>query len=359
MNQARKIRVLVVDDSAVMRQLVATVLNGDPTIEVVGTASDPFIARDKIKVLNPDVLTLDVEMPGMDGLTFLERLMRLRPMPVVMLSSLTERGAQATLRALELGAVDFVTKPRGNVHDGIHELTAEIRAKVRMAAGAQVHAAAAAVPYAGEDLSGLIAAPGAGGRAVLMGASAGGTQAIAEILARLPAHAPGIAVVQHMPPKFTALFAANLDSRCRLEVCEARDGDRLSPGVVRVAPGGYQMALARDRDGCYLKVYPGTPVNLHRPSVDVLFESAARVAGSSALGVLLTGMGSDGARGLLAMRTAGAHTIAQDEASSVIFGMPEQAIRLGGACEVVNLSRIAERIVRWAGGQQAVATTQS
>lgn len=359
MNQARKIRVLVVDDSAVMRQLLAAVLNADPGIEVVATAADAFIARDKIKALNPDVLTLDVEMPGMDGLTFLERLMRLRPMPVVMLSSLTERGARSTLRALELGAVDFVTKPRGNVHDGLHALAAEIRLKVRAAAGARVHAAAAAVSYAPDVLHDPIAPHGTDARVVLMGASAGGTQAIAEILTRLPTQTPGIAVVQHMPPRFTALFAANLDHRCRLDVREAQDGDRLSPGVVRVAPGGYQMALARDRHGCYLRVYPGAPVNLHRPSVDVLFESAARAAGAGALGVLLTGMGSDGARGLLAMRTAGAHTIAQDEASSVIFGMPEQAIRLGAACEVVSLSRIAERIVRWAGGQQAAVATES
>lgn len=351
MNETRKVRVLVVDDSALMRQLLTALLQQDSGIQVVGAAADPHIAREKIKHLQPDVLTLDVEMPNMDGLTFLEKLMRLRPMPVVMVSSLTERGTEATLRALELGAVDFVAKPRDNLREGMQELADEICAKVHMAAQARARTLSETPPAIGELFSGDSTCE----RVVAIGASAGGTQAIGEILAMLPEQTPGIAVVQHMPPKFTTLFAAHLNSRSRLDVREAQNGDRLSRGTALIAPGGHHMALMRDGGGYAVRVYTGAPVNLHQPAVDVLFDSAARCAGAEALGILLTGMGSDGARGLLAMKQAGAHTIAQDEASSVIFGMPEQAIRLGAARDVVGLDQMARHIAHWAGGSPPMA----
>ena len=350
MNATRKIRALIIDDSAVMRQMLTTILQEDPGIQVVGTAANPLIAREKIKALKPDVLTLDVEMPGMDGITFLEKLMRLHPMPVVMVSSHTEKGAAATLRALDLGAVDFVAKPQGSVREGMtHELMEEIREKVRAAAGAHVRAATPA-PHADGLLfrQPLAALPVSREGIIVIGASAGGTQAIAEIMAKLPRSTPGIAIVQHMPPKFTASFADRLNSQCDMEIREAKSGDRLKAGVALVAPGGYHMEIMRAGGGHAVRVYEDEPVNRHRPSVDVLFNSAARIAAADALGIILTGMGSDGARGLQAMKIAGAHTIAQDEKSCVVFGMPEQAIRQGGVCEVVSLERIAERILEWA-----------
>jgi two-component system chemotaxis response regulator CheB len=353
MNRARKIKVLIVDDSALIRQLLTEILHQDVALEVVGVAADPYIAREKIKSLKPDVLTLDVEMPGMDGLTFLEKLMRLHPMPVVMISSLTEKGAQATLRALELGAVDFVTKPRESLRDTMQALVDEICEKVKTAAQAQVRATHEQ-PTTISDLPPLNVGNDS---VVAIGASAGGTQAIAEILSVLPAHTPGIAIVQHMPPKFTALFAANLNNRSQLDVREAQDGDRVTQGVALIAPGGKQMALLRDRDGYCVHVYEGAPVNLHRPAVDVLFDSTAREARQDALGILLTGMGADGSKGLLAMKKAGAHTIAQDKASSVIFGMPEQAIRLGAAQEILPLEKMARRILLWASARPALSAS--
>ncbi len=349
MEDQQKIRVLVIDDSAVMRQLLSTILAQDPGIEVVGTASDPLIAREKIKLLKPHVLTLDVEMPGMDGLTFLERLMRLHPMPVVMVSSFTESGAQATMRALELGAVDFVAKPSRDARSGIAVLSQEIRDKIHAAMRARVQTGDRSRDSETMPAPHITMSPPAGDRLVVIGASAGGTQAIAEILEQLPAHAPPIAIVQHMPPKFTTLFADNLNKRCKLMVSEAVDGQPLQPGHVSIAPGGQQMELARGlNDLFHLRVFSGEPVNRHRPSVDVLFNTAARSAGKNALGILLTGMGNDGAQGLLAMRRSGAHTVAQDEATSVIFGMPDQAIRLGAAREVLGLGDIAACIMRWA-----------
>jgi two-component system chemotaxis response regulator CheB len=352
---SRKIKVLVVDDSALMRQLLTEILQKDPAIEVIGSAADPYIAREKIKKLKPDVLTLDVEMPGMDGLTFLEKLMRLHPMPVVMISSLTEKGAGATLRALELGAVDFVAKPREGVREGMQTLVDDICSRIHTAALAHVRAPA-------ETSTPLPAPPEPPvqlERVVVMGASAGGTQTIAEILAVLPKQAPGIAIVQHMPPRFTALFASNLNNRCAMDIREARDGDRLTRGVVLIAPGGFQMSVMRDRSGFFVSVYEGAPVNHHCPAVDVLFESAARHLGRDALGILLTGMGSDGARGLLAMKEKGAYTIAQDEASSIIFGMPDQAIKLGAAREVLGMDMMARRILQWAGNQLALPAAPS
>ncbi len=350
MKKEKGIKALIIDDSAVMRQMLTMILHEDPGIRVVGAAANPLIAREKIKALKPDVLTLDVEMPGMDGITFLEKLMRLYPLPVVMVSSHTEKGADATLRALDLGAVDFVAKPQGNLREGMTpELMDEIRVKVRAAAGAHVRTVTSGPRPSASRLQ-LLPTNTTSTRdgIVVIGASAGGTQAIAEILPKLPRSTPGIAIVQHMPPKFTASFAERLDDQCELEVREAKSGDRLKPGVVLIAPGGYHMAIMKAGGGYAVRVFEDEPVNRHRPSVDVLFHSAAEVARSEALGVILTGMGSDGARGLRAMKTAGAHTLAQDEKSCVVFGMPEQAIRQGAVCEVVSLERIAERILEWA-----------
>lgn len=358
MNEKRKIKALIIDDSAVMRQMLKTILHEDPDIDVVGTAANPLIAREKIKALKPDVLTLDVEMPGMDGITFLEKLMRLHPLPVVMVSSHTEKGAAATLRALDLGAVDFVAKPQGGVREGMTgELMDEIREKVRAAAGAHVRAALSAPRSAVISIpQPLVTLPGSREGIIVIGASAGGTQAIAEIMEKLPRSTPGIAIVQHMPPKFTASFAERLNDQCDMEVREARNGDRLKPGVALVAPGGYHMEIMRVGGGYGVRVYEDEPVNRHRPSVDVLFYSAARIAGADVLGIILTGMGGDGARGMQAMKLAGAHTIAQDEKSCVVFGMPEQAIRHGAVCEVVSIERIAESIIEWSnpGDQQGV-----
>ena len=354
MNASRAIKALIIDDSAVMRQMLKTILHEDPGIHVVGTAANPLIAREKIKALKPDVLTLDVEMPGMDGITFLEKLMRLHPLPVVMVSSHTEKGAAATLRALDLGAVDFVAKPQNGVREGMtSELMDEIREKVRAAAGAHVRAALPASRPAGFPFQQTVTSlPVSREGIIVIGASAGGTQAIAEIMARLPRLTPGMAIVQHMPPKFTASFADRLNSQCDLEVREARNGDRLRPGLALIAPGGYHMEVMRSGGGYAVRVYEGEPVNRHRPSVDVLFNSAAQIAGADALGIILTGMGGDGARGLQAMKSAGAYTVAQDEKSCVVFGMPEQAIRQGAVCEVVSLERIAGRIVEWANPEQ-------
>ena len=344
----RKIKALIIDDSALMRQMLTTVLHQDPEIHVVGTAANPLIAREKIKSLKPDVLTLDVEMPGMDGITFLEKLMRLHPLPVVMVSSHTEKGALATLRALDLGAVDFVAKPQGSVREGLStELMDEIRAKVRAAAGAHVRPALVSPTVQSESPLTYLVTPSCRAGIIVVGASAGGTQAISEIMAKLPRSTPGMAIVQHMPPKFTASFAERLHQQSNLEVREAKSGDLLKPGVALVAPGGQHLAIMRAGGGYAVRVYEGEPVNRHCPSVDVLFESAAHHAGADALGIILTGMGNDGARGMHAMSKTGAYTIAQDQKSCVVFGMPEQAIRLGGVSQVVSLERMADAIGAW------------
>ena len=348
------IKVLIIDDSALMRDLLTRILSSDPQIEVIGSASDPFMARDKIKALHPDVLTLDVEMPRMDGLTFLEKLMRGHPMPVVMISSLTDKGADTTFRALSLGAVDYVSKPKLDISDGTLELTDEIITKVKCAAQARVRALA---PSEAEPVE----TPGrayhfsATHKVVAIGASTGGTEALKEVLSRLPADFPGIVMVQHMPEPYTRPFAERLNSVCRISVREARDGDSVLPGHALLAPGGHQMAIVRRGAEYKVRVYRGERVNLHLPSVDVLFSSCARQLGKNAIGVILTGMGADGARGMLEMKQAEAYNIAQNEASSVVFGMPKEAIARGAVDQVVTLRKIPEALLERLGREKAVS----
>jgi two-component system chemotaxis response regulator CheB len=343
----KKITVLCVDDSALVRGLMTEIINSQPDMEVVATAPDPLVARDLIKKHNPDVLTLDVEMPRMDGLDFLEKLMRLRPMPVLMVSSLTERGSEITLRALELGAVDFVTKPKLGIRDGLLEYTEIIADKLRAAARARPKALQA-MPEAPRQV--LRSPLSSSEKLVIIGASTGGTEAIRHVLRPLPPDSPAILITQHMPAGFTRSFAQRLDSLCSLTVREATHGERVLPGHVYLAPGGeYHMRLGRSGANYVVELDPAEPVNRHRPSVDVLFHSVALSAGRNAVGVILTGMGKDGAAGLLEMKRAGARTLAQDEASCVVFGMPREAIALGAADEVVSLDTMSERILANAG----------
>ena len=358
------IRVLVVDDSALVRSLLAELINREPDMCCVGVASDPIVARELIRNLDPDVVTLDVEMPRMDGLDFLERLMRLRPTPVVMVSTLTERGAEITLRALELGAVDFVAKPKIGVADGLRRLGLDITEKVRTAARAQVRRLAAPSSSHG---AGAVGAPSAPARPlgrlsteklIFIGASTGGTEATREVLVHLPADAPAVLITQHMPPGFTRSYAARLDGLCRMRVAEAVDGERVLPGHAYIAPGGLHLSVERSGSNYVARVRDGEPVNRHRPSVEVLFRSAARAVGPNALGVMLTGMGADGARAMREMRDAGAWTVCQDEASCVVFGMPREAIAAGAACEVLPLGRIATAIVERLRSTAGLATTR-
>ncbi|CAJ5546414.1 chemotaxis-specific methylesterase [Burkholderia pseudomallei] len=339
----KKIKVLCVDDSALIRSLMTEIINSQPDMEVCATAPDPLVARELIKQHNPDVLTLDVEMPRMDGLDFLEKLMRLRPMPVVMVSSLTERGSEITLRALELGAVDFVTKPRVGIRDGMLDYSEKLADKVRAASRARVrqnpqpHAAAAA-PLINNPLVSTE-------KLIIVGASTGGTEAIREVLTPLPPDAPAVLIAQHMPPGFTRSFAQRLNGLCRISVKEAEHGERVLPGHAYIAPGHAHLLLARSGANYIAHLSDEPPVNRHRPSVDVLFRSAAQHAGKNALGVILTGMGRDGAAGLLEMKKAGAYTFAQDEASCVVFGMPREAIAMGGVDDVAPLSDMSRRIM--------------
>jgi two-component system chemotaxis response regulator CheB len=341
----RKCRVLIVDDSALMRELLTEILGSDPEIEVVGAAADPFIARDLIKTRQPNVLTLDVEMPRMDGLTFLEKLMRAYPIPVVMISSLTEKGCDTTLRALALGAIDYIPKPKLSIANGTLELSEEIIAKVKIAATARVLPRASSSSSTSRGPSTPLPQIKGSNKIVAVGASTGGTEALLEFLQPLPADFPAIAIVQHMPEKFTAQFAKRLDSVCKISIKEAVDGDRLLVGHALIAPGNHHMELVRRGFEYSVRVSQTEPVNRHRPSVDVLFTSCAEHAGANAIGVILTGMGADGARGLLAMRNAGAFTVAQDESTSVVFGMPKEAIACGGAQEVHPLLKIAAAVI--------------
>ncbi len=340
-----KIRVLVVDDSALVRSLLSEIINREPDMRCVGAASDPLVAREMIRQLAPDVITLDVEMPRMDGIDFLGKLMRLRPMPVLMVSTLTERGAEVTLRALELGAVDFVAKPRIGVADGLRLLAEDICAKLRTAAQAQVRR----LPSPAASTPQRPAAPGLGRlsteKIVFIGASTGGTEATRELLTGLPADAPAVVITQHMPPGFTRSYAARLDSLCRIRIKEAADGDRILPGHGYIAPGGLHLTVERSGANYLARVRDGDPINRHKPSVEALFESAARVVGPNALGVMLTGMGADGAKAMKAMRDAGSYNICQDEASCVVFGMPREAIAQGAAHEVLPLQRIAPALL--------------
>ncbi|MGE0114161.1 MAG: chemotaxis response regulator protein-glutamate methylesterase [Steroidobacteraceae bacterium] len=348
-----KKKVLIVDDSALVRQLLTEMLRSDPDLEVVGAATDPFAAREKIKTLNPDVITLDVEMPRMDGVTFLENLMRLRPTPVVMVSSLTQKGAEVTLRALELGAVDFVSKPTVDLAGTLHHYAGELIAKVKMAAGANVHrrmtapvnavikpklSADAVLPNQQKG-SGMLRTTE---RIIAIGASTGGTEALRAVLSAMPPDAPAIVISQHIPAAFSKPFAERLDKSSAMSVCQAEDGQYILPGHAYVAPGDRHLLLERDGARYLCRLSDGPPVNRHRPSVDVMFRSVAQKAGPNAVGVILTGMGDDGARGLKEMLEAGAHTLAQDEASSVVWGMPGSAVKLNACERVEPLSRIAQ-----------------
>lgn len=356
------IRVVVVDDSALVRGVLTELINRTPDLRVVGTAVDPYEAREKIRELEPDVITLDVEMPRMDGLAFLERLMRLRPTPVVMVSTLTERGAATTLRALELGAVDFVAKPVLDVRNGLDTLARDITDKLRVAARARVGrklAAPPAVPgpVAGKENGGAVLTSQ---QLIAIGASTGGTEAIREILENLPAAVPGIVITQHMPPGFTASFAARLDALCRVRVKEAQDGEAILCGHAYIAPGGAHLSIARSATGFVARVAEGELVNRHMPSVDVLFRSVARFAGARAVGIMLSGMGADGAVAMREMRDRGAWNLVQDEASCVVFGMPKEAILAGAADEVLPLQEIAPRLLaRLHGVRKPVAAVTS
>ncbi|HTY51224.1 MAG TPA: chemotaxis response regulator protein-glutamate methylesterase [Steroidobacteraceae bacterium] len=358
----QRIKVLVVDDSAVVRQVMLGLLQADPGIEVLGACADPLLAMQRMQLQWPDVIVLDVEMPRMDGLTFLRRLMQERPTPVVICSTLTQAGAPATLEALAAGAVTAIPKPQIGLKQFLSEAAAELTDAIRVAVRAnpaRLRARTARAPAIPARLSadavlapprtqvqgrweqdGEAAMRRSAGRVVAIGTSTGGTQALQDVLAQLPALSPGLVIVQHMPPQFTAAFAQRLDGLCALEVREARDQDRVVPGRALIAPGGRHMLLKRSDAGYYVEVRDGPPVNRHCPSVDVLFRSAARCAGTDALGIIMTGMGDDGARGLKEMRDAGAHTVAQDEASCVVFGMPREAIRLEAACQVASLEEL-------------------
>ena len=344
---SKTIKVLVVDDSAIIRNFLTKELSKDPEIEVVGSASDPYIARDKIVKLKPDVLTLDIEMPRMDGLTFLKKLMKFYPMPVIMVSAYTEEGCETTLNALEIGAVDVMLKPT-DLQSGLADMSIQLIDKVKAAGNVKMHVKTASMQQPTVRPSaplnhGLVRSSD---KIIAMGASTGGTQALAEVLMHMPANSPGILIVQHMPEKFTTTFARRLNDLCAIEVREARDGDVVQSGLALVAPGSDHLTLRRTGTRYTAEVRQGPLVCRHRPSVEELFNSVAKNAGEKAIGVIMTGMGRDGAEGLLNMRQAGARTIAQDEASCVVFGMPKEAIKLGGAEKIVPLNKIPETILQ-------------
>jgi two-component system, chemotaxis family, protein-glutamate methylesterase/glutaminase len=338
-----KIRVLVVDDSAVVRKIISEELSREEDIEVVGVAPDPYIARDKVVQLRPDVITLDVEMPRMDGLTFLKKLMKHYPLPVVILSSLTPKGSQTAIEALENGAVEVLSKPGGPYSVG--DMTVQLKEKIRAAAGVKMKSVSRPAPG---PLAPLDAGPKPPGettqKIIAIGSSTGGTEALKEILMTLPLDIPGLLIVQHMPPRFTTAFAERLNKLCRIEVREAKDGDSVVKSQALIAPGNFHMLLRRSGVRYYVQIKDGPLVHHQRPSVDVLFNSVAQFAGSNAVGVILTGMGADGAAGMLKMKEAGAKNIAQDEASCVVFGMPKEAIRFGAVDRIVPLERIPQEI---------------
>jgi len=342
-----KIKVLIVDDSALIRSVMREIISSQPDMEVVGMAPDPLVARELIKQTNPDVLTLDVEMPKMDGLDFLEKLMRLRPMPVLMVSSLTERGSEITLRALELGAVDFVTKPKLSIQSGMREYTELIADKIRAAARARITPRTVAPAKVAGALPQIRNPMTSSEKLIIIGASTGGTEAIREFLMQMPSDSPGILIAQHMPEGFTTSFARRLDALCKISVREAAGDERVLPGHAFIAPGHSHLMLARSGANYVTRIDQADPVNRHRPSVDVLFRSAALSAGKNAVGVILTGMGKDGALGMLEMKNAGAHNFAQDEASCVVFGMPREAIAVGATHEVGPLTELPRMVLNY------------
>jgi two-component system chemotaxis response regulator CheB len=344
------IKVLIIDDSALMRALLTEIIGGAADLEVVGSAPDPIAAREMIKSLNPDVLTLDVEMPKMDGLEFLSRLMKLRPMPVVMISSLTARGSEVTLQALELGAVDFIAKPRAENASLLQAYSEEIRDKIRAAKTAHLRRPSTAGVATPAPVRTEAPAAGLSSRIlteklIAIGASTGGTEAIKEVIVRLPAEVPGIVIVQHMPEAFTPSFAKRLDSLGAVRVVEARGGERIQPGHAYLAPGHSHLLVKKSGAGWVTELSQGEPVNRHRPSVDVLFNSVSKEVGKNAIGVILTGMGKDGAQGMLAMRQAGAWNIGQDQDSCVVYGMPREAAQVGAVDEVTSLNNVAARLL--------------
>ncbi len=340
----KKIRVLVVDDSAIVRKIFSEELSRYPDIEVVGTAPDPFVARDKIMRLKPQVITLDIEMPRMDGLTFLKKLMRYQPLPVIIVSSLTKEGGKLALEAIESGAVDVVSKPGSSFTVG--DMKEQLVAKIRAAALARLPRPETKPAGTPEPMAALTCTTH---KVIAIGASTGGTEALKCILTKMPPNSPGTVVVQHMPANFTTAFANRLDGLCQTRVKEAADGDTVIPGTVLIAPGNFHMLLKRSGARYYVEVKDGPRVHHQRPAVDVLFKSTAKFAGANAVGVILTGMGADGAEGLLEMKRAGAATIAQDEKTCVVFGMPKEAIRLGGVDTVAPLEQISQEILKMVG----------
>ncbi|MGL4315702.1 MAG: protein-glutamate methylesterase/protein-glutamine glutaminase [Pseudomonas sp.] len=350
------IKVMIVDDSAVMREVMQQLLAPHKDIEVVGAAMDPLLAMQKMQKVWPDVILLDVEMPRMDGITFLRQIMSTRPTPVVICSTLTEKGADITLQALAAGAVEVITKPTMGLREFVQDSAQDMLAAIRTAAKARVKASIPATLKRTEKLGAeaLVELPSSGllnqrttEKIVLLGTSTGGTQALEQVLVELPVTAPAIAIVQHMPEKFTRSFAERLDSLCAIEVLEAQDGDRMLPGRALIAPGGRHMLIRRSGGQYFVEVKDGPLVSRHRPSVDVLFRSAAVQAGRNALAVIMTGMGDDGARGLKELHEAGAHTCAQDEESCVVFGMPKEAIKLGGVDQIIGLDDIPRVVMSW------------
>jgi two-component system chemotaxis response regulator CheB len=357
-----RIKVLIVDDSALVRRLLTEMLSSDESITVLGTANDAYDAREKIKALNPDVLTLDVEMPRMDGITFLRNLMRLRPMPVIMVSSLTDKGAEVTLDALSIGAVDYLPKPKIDLAATLADYKEELIAKVKAAASSRVRAS---TTTASASADAILAKRNpqrqlrTTERIIAIGASTGGTEAIKEVLVRMPPDTPGIVITQHIPKLFSGAFARRMDACCQVSVCEAEDGQQILRGHAYIAPGDMHLMVVRDGARYACRLDQGPPVNRHKPSVDVLFRSVAQQAGRNAIGVILTGMGKDGALGLKEMRDAGSRTIAQDEATSIVWGMPGEAVAVGGAADVLPLDNIWSRVLQLADEMDITRSAES